>query len=245
MQSILKSGISGDIVIKRDDKVLKLTENRPDFLKSQFNFLCKIKNDTRFKENNITSPIIVNSWGKYKFNSKDYIGYQMHYIKDTGLFEFDFDNLFNFFKQNKINCPDFKSYKDYIINRIDKFINCDFRNTLLDYINDGYSTYNQYFNNNKSLCHGDFTDDNFILSNGNIVLIDTNFKNDLWQSFLLDISKFYQNKILIDYDNYNLDGEIEYLLVTHYIRALPYALDNDIVKYHKFLNIIKKIVLDD
>jgi len=50
-----------------------------------------------------------------------------------------------------------------------------------------------YFNDNSSVCHGDFTLENIFLKNDEILLIDSNYILGGWNSFLLDLSKLYQS----------------------------------------------------
>ena len=102
----------------------------------------------------------------------------------------------------------------------------------------------EYFNKNRSFCHGDLTLNNMILTRENdIYVIDPNPPKEVYTSWLLDVAKLYQS-IHYDYENLFFDypkntekeslyltlkdmfeEEHKYILLlelTHYIRLVKY-----------------------
>ena len=104
----------------------------------------------------------------------------------------------------------------------------------------------KYANSHTSYCHGDLTFDNVIFNKDRIILIDPNYKNNMWQSCLLDIAKLLQES-----DKYELreeimrcyskrygrqNGELKFiksLELTHYVRMWPYILHKEAILYDK------------
>ena len=102
-------------------------------------------------------------------------------------------------------------------------------NKVIDLLHD----YKDFFNANKSFCHGDFTLDNMINSNGILYLIDPIYLPDIYSSYLLDISKLMQsakrfgNNLIYDYFiNKFIDiiFQLQILELTHWIRMRSYYL---------------------
>tara|TARA_R100000808_G_C2129349_1_gene138875 strand:- start:351 stop:1358 length:1008 start_codon:yes stop_codon:yes gene_type:complete len=90
------------------------------------------------------------------------------------------------FKKVKTNKNDFASY----IDRIDKHL---IENNLERKYLDLLKKYTNYYNENKSFCHGDAGIDNFISNKQNIYFIDPIYEKDLYSSWLLDISKLLKS----------------------------------------------------
>ncbi|MCK9574631.1 MAG: hypothetical protein WC979_01860 [Candidatus Pacearchaeota archaeon] len=99
--------------------------------------------------------------------------------------------------------------------------------------------YSQFANSSLSYFHGDFTVDNILWDGEKYTLIDPNFKNDMWPSYLLDLSKLFQETRFSDMEffneifneiktqfNFNNDkmNFIELLEIGHYIRMIPYVV---------------------
>lgn len=133
--------------------------------------------------------------------------------------------------------PTYNSYVDYVMNIIysnislfDKFYYEYFKSMLIE-LEDQCTESTSYY-------HGDFTIHNMLIRvDGILVPIDSNFKEgDMWGSYLLDLSKMFQDVHLINNDMYDemvlhisltfpdMDLKLLHLLeLTHYIRMLPYA----------------------
>lgn len=97
----------------------------------------------------------------------------------------------------------------------------------------------KFANDSYSYCHGDLTIDNILWDGEKYTLIDPNYKKNTWQSYLLDLSKLYQETRFDDStlfirlkeemkerfnftdDNMNL---IDLLEISHYIRMIPYVI---------------------
>lgn len=216
---LLKGGLSGSRVEKHGNIVRKYDE-RKNFLLNQYLWMKTYDELTpktfTFRDNYYEMEYIHNKSDK---NYNDYILdiiKKVFFIKDSNRISF---------KENKFN-----TYFEYIQDKI-KFttgINSEvYLNELIKY--------EKYFNNEISCCHGDLTLDNIIINNDNkIYLIDSNFKYDIWQSWLLDVSKLYQkprlefnesnSKIISQLDRYFIKerGVILLLEISHYIRMIPY-----------------------
>ena len=53
--------------------------------------------------------------------------------------------------------------------------------------------FSDYYNENKSFCHGDSAIDNFIFDGKDYYMIDPIYNPDLYSSWLLDVSKIMQS----------------------------------------------------
>lgn len=88
------------------------------------------------------------------------------------------------------------------------------------------------FDCNRSFSHGDLTIDNIIYKNDKLYLIDPNYSDDLYSSYILDIGKllhsFNRYNRTLEYNtllNYYADIKNECLLaeLSHWIRIYKYA----------------------
>jgi hypothetical protein len=119
------------------------------------------------------------------------------------------------------------------------------------------TAYTNYANQEISFCHGDLTIDNILWDGSEYTLIDPNFKNDAWSSYLLDLSKLFQETRFDEPELFNsLVTQIElqfgmtgwhlsllFLLeISHYIRMIPYVIKHEEVyktKIEKFKKLIQ------
>lgn len=91
-----------------------------------------------------------------------------------------------------------------------------------------------FMNKNKTFSHGDFSIDNMICKNGEIYLIDPNYNEDLYSSWLLDLSKLlvsaerFNEKIIYDFfiaKYQNIKDVLNILEISHWVRMLKYIKD--------------------
>ena len=96
----------------------------------------------------------------------------------------------------------------------------------------------KFANKSLSFYHGDLTIDNILWDGTKYTLIDPNYKADIWGSYLLDLSKLYQET---RFDKEELFRELQsqikkkfafsdtnmrfldLLEISHYIRMMPYV----------------------
>lgn len=123
--------------------------------------------------------------------------------------------------------------------------------------------FTKFANINTSFHHGDFTIDNILWDGKKYTLIDPNFKNTIYGSYLLDLSKLFQETRFSDIEFFdNICNEIKsqfsfneqemyflYLLeLSHYIRMIPYVIkytDVYLLKYNRMNQLIKKLNLNN
>lgn len=142
-----------------------------------------------------------------------------------------------------VNIDKFKLFNIIIFNnkKIELFNSKEF----LSELNNIKQSYNSYFSN----CHGDLTLENIFVLNDSIKLIDSNFMNNEWNSWLLDVGKllqsFHYNYEDIfykkQYTNFNYINEQSKITVNFYQK-------NDLKKYYdiilqKYNNVIKELLL--
>ena len=204
----LKGGLSGATIERRGDKVFKTHSNSLNAAQ-WYN-----------KASNIIKTLKVHS----------VIGDTlcMDYIQQTDIPKID-QMLFIIEKFKTIpSNPDFTTYINRIIDHLNKY-KPSYYNKVIDLLHD----YKDFFNANKSFCHGDFTLDNMINSNGILYLIDPIYLPDIYSSYLLDISKLMQsakrfgNNLIYDYFiNKFIDiiFQLQILELTHWIRMRSYYL---------------------
>ena len=89
-----------------------------------------------------------------------------------------------------------------------------------------------FMNKNKSFCHGDFSIDNMICHNSEIYLIDPNYEENAYSSWLLDLSKLlvsakrFNEKLIYDFfkEKYkNIKDILNILEISHWIRMRKYT----------------------
>jgi hypothetical protein len=237
MQTTL-TGLSSENFKKGDTHILKYTndKSRFAFIEKQYEWLVHAKKHLP----------------EYSFNCLRYIkddnttGYLMEYIEPEELSVSDVPRIIegvNKLKEIPIGIgPRYINYHGYVkyvidivIKNIDLFAFIDvdlLENELLRYDTPSYHW--------SSYCHGDLTIDNIIKHKDRIVFIDSNYRDDLWQSYLLDYAKLYQETIFkkpelfhsfeqeilksFSIDNKdNMKSFLYLLLLTHFIRMIPYA----------------------
>lgn len=243
-----------------NNRIYKYTNdpNRIEFLKTQMNYLKKIGEkypDT--VPSNIEWEDIIHAWG-----------YSMEYIKDANRINDShlknviilIEHCSRILPKDKI--PDFITFYEYIKFVLSKNVDL-YEPGDYDYLASVFLTelskLTDYFNEEKSSCHGDFTMENILVSGERIILIDPIYKSDQWSSWLQDIAKFYQNIYFSDVPKTLLFTEkidliaagkgiplykmIHLLMITNYIRMFPYIKDKPEIyekRYNEFKILIKK-----
>lgn len=103
-----------------------------------------------------------------------------------------------------------------------------FKNELLD----TFTCYKSEFDSNITFCHGDLTIDNILCNDSKLYLIDPNYSDDLYSSYILDIGKLLHSlnryNRAIEYNtllNYYADLRELCLIaeISHWIRLYKYA----------------------
>ena len=85
-----------------------------------------------------------------------------------------------------VNNSDFSTYVNRIRNHLSR------NNLNMKYV-DKLLLFSDYYNENKSFCHGDSAIDNFIFDGKDYYMIDPIYNPDLYSSWLLDVSKIMQS----------------------------------------------------
>lgn len=136
------------------------------------------------------------------------------------------------FKKIKADKNDFNSY----IDRIDKHLT---ENNLEKKYLDLLKKYNNYYNENKSFCHGDAAIDNFISNKQNIYFIDPIYEKDLYSSWLLDISK-----LLKSLKRFNRLNDYKFLLSKFNIIQILVLELSWWIRFYKYTNDKKKCLTE-
>lgn len=267
LEDIGKVGLTGDKILldKEDNVVYKLTQTNKKFLFNQYLSMINFKETDIFK-----TPIIKESFNKFKFQGNLFDGYKMKYIKQTEFINDEniHDLIKSYFQhclpyQDKILFNSIDHYFKYLISSVIPKLSKDHSNETLSfwlsilfsyYEEKEYSSFAQ-----PTWYHGDLTTDNILYNNDVYYLIDFNQKLGMWGNMSLDISKILQNFVLgnnqkridekIDQiitgyetkDVYHFKKFIIILIFSHLLRALPYAR-NYPSKYEKFIDGIDKIL---
>lgn len=173
-------------------------------------------------------------------------GYAMERIQNSEeINASDVENILEGIKNIKDSChtdftllkTHFDTYRSYIRKIIIK--NLDIFNFIdVEKYNECLMKYDSCANSHYSYCHGDLTTDNILKKDNRLIFIDSNYRPDLWQSYLLDIAKLYQETFFdapLLFENiknkaqrkFNLTQEemnlIDLLHISHYIRMIPYV----------------------
>lgn len=251
--TLLKGGISGDFVYKDDNNIVyKVTKNkkRVPFIEKQYKDLLKIK-EYVFKDINVIDiPIIENSIGNSMIGNDECFGYKMKFIHTVNK-DKNFDNIidiyFNTIKKFKPYTEEqynFNNYIAYVNNIIKKFEDYpEIYNDYFQYFNNFAKLKESYFTERVSMCHGDLSIENILYDGNKIYLIDSNLKDNFWQSYLLDVTKIIQYYSLDNLHTIkNNSKELNFLLSTHFLRALPYALEKDNKTFEYFKKGITEIL---
>jgi capsule biosynthesis phosphatase len=154
----------------------------------------------------------------------------MEYIKENC--EIDYEILLNQLEKNSRylhqKIPDFTTY----IKRVESHNQDKKYLTLLE-------EYSEFYNKNKSFCHGDASIDNILCKDNTLYFIDPIYLPDVYSSWLLDISKTLCSLKRFDKNDayrYILDRysdiktELQVLELSHWIRM---------VKYHSYPQEVK------
>lgn len=157
---------------------------------------------------------------------------EMQYIENTNQVNIsDIEHVIDIFKEIKEHV-EFDVYIERIKGHLSIY-NPDYFNcviTLLEKIEN-------FCNNQKSFCHGDFTLDNMLWNDG-LYLIDPIYSKDNYSSWLLDVSKLLQScrrfnnfKIKNHFENKYSDilPYLKVLELTHWIRMRKYTSDKKFV----------------
>jgi hypothetical protein len=239
MEQILK-GFSHEKFKQSDKHVFKYTNDpkRFDFVRNQYEWLRNAKSN--MPEYGFVFLTLI--------QEHDLCGYGMNRILDSKNIEVSDvqkilqgvklikdlteDSMFN-------GDSDFYSYRNYIRKIILK--NLDIFDFIdLEYYDNLLSQHTKFANSQISYCHGDLTTDNILKfgATNNLIFIDPNYRDDIWHSYLLDISKLYQETIFTNFKLFeeiknqsqklfNLTDEqmkfIDLLHISHYIRMIPYV----------------------
>jgi len=144
----------------------------------------------------------------------------------------EIDKILQIFK----NIPAYIDFETYI-NRIKDHMNL-YNPNYKSFIIEELWKINLFMNENKSFCHGDFSIDNMICKDNKIYLIDPNYDENLYQSWLIDLSKLlmsakrFNNDLIYNYfyNKYkNLKNVLKLLELTHWIRMRKYTNDKKFV----------------
>ena len=199
----LSGGLSGADVFRSGDVVHKTADNTLDVAKWY----------------NIAKSSILKTPKIHKVVAKTISMEYIHHNTDL-----DLDIITNQLRSNSNyyhhDIPDFFTY----VNRI--------RNKGLDekYANQ-LEVYSDFYNGNKSFCHGDASIDNILCRNKTIYYIDPIYLPNIYSSWLLDIAKVLTS--LMRYDRVkdytiisekykNIKTELRALEMSHWIRMYDY-----------------------
>lgn len=164
----LKGGLSGAFIEKRNDRVYKTADNTKDAVAWY-----------RIAEKYFNVPKIDSVIGKTIC---------MDYIENDGNVKI-FDAIDILSKMKHIPCvkTDFSTYINRIENHLKNIsaINDDEKRYIIVLL----KNYKNYFDENQSFSHGDFSIDNMLNKNGKLYLIDPIYIDGLYSSWLLDAGK--------------------------------------------------------
>lgn len=231
-------GYTVDMIERIDKGLFKYTKDpeRFDFLMNQFRWFEDVKQTV---PNNIPKDVEPRL-GTVKQ------GYVMEYIEQNRKpITSDVSKLFeiiNKISYTKKNRNKFETYINYIKKIIKKYdMPFDFSDVIKT-LEDNQD----YANKHTSFCHGDLTFDNIIFRDDRIILIDSNYKEHMWQSSLLDIAKLLQESDRFElrediikqysrkYERHN--GELKFiksLEITHFIRMWPYIKHKEAILFER------------
>jgi hypothetical protein len=244
-------------------KIYKYTNdpNRIDFLRSQMNHLQQIGEKY---------PDSVPAKIQWEQNSHaEEWGYSMEYISDAERINEShltkviilIEHCSNLYPQRTV--PYFGTFIDYLHSVVQKnshlFFENDFRYLEKEYF-PTLERMQDYFNEERSSCHGDFTMENILVDGTRLVMIDPIHKPGMWSSWLQDVAKFYQNIYFSDvpktlYFTEKIDliaaGKttpiykmIYLLMISNYIRMFPYIADKPEIfekRYLEFQTLISSL----
>jgi thiamine kinase-like enzyme len=155
----------------------------------------------------------------------------MEYIDENC--KIDYEILLNQLEENSRYChhkiPDFNTY----IERV-KSHNQDKKYLKL------LEKYSDFYNRNKSFCHGDASIDNILCRDKTLYFIDPIYLSGVYSSWLLDVSKTLCSLKRFDKkDSYsyilerysNIRVELQVLEMSHWIRMFKYHPDQNKVKF--------------
>lgn len=176
------NGRSGASLVKDGHLVSKACANANE----QFNWL-KTAPSLRYEELLIT-PVKVHSFfpGAEPSYTMDFIqGSPLHQLKIN-------DEITALLKYNALLATirheetQFYSYLNYATRSLTEREKSEI--TSLFSFNDA-----EFYSSNASFCHGDFTLNNILKQNTELILIDPIYKKNIWQSYLIDIGRIRQS----------------------------------------------------
>ncbi len=221
-----KTGLSGAHIELRGNKIFKTNLQYPDSLNEAtwYNMAAPL----------INVPIVYNVIGNTIC---------MEFLKSSG----------QKFKLSEINeiIKTFSCYKQYVpfevyIKRIEE--HCKIHNDFFEVL-DLLKEEEEFFNNNKTFCHGDFSLENIIQTKDGLFLIDPIYNPNNYSSYLLDISKllhsFRKYNRMFEYEVFlnnwrNFSKHLSLLEITQWIRILKYV--KNIELKNQYFSITKDLI---
>ena len=206
----LKGGLSGADVYRDGNIVHKTADNTPSVVK-----WYKISQSSSLKTPKVLK-VVANTISLEYIDNNTSLDYEVVTRQ--------LENNSNY-SHHKI--PDFVTY-------IDRVKSHGLDNKYLS----AMDIYSNFFNMNKSFCHGDASLDNILCRDKIIYYIDPIYLPDVYSSWLLDISKFLTslkrcgmmetyNMIIKKYDG--IKCEIQVLEMSHWIRMYKYHTSKEYV----------------
>lgn len=210
---ILKGGLSGAIIERRGNKVFKTAKNSLE--------TAAWYNDAKHIVKTLKVHSLVGETLCMDFIQKtdEPTISQMEFIIDR-------------FKEVP-EVYDFATYIDRISEHMNIY-NPSYFEFVINKLNDNID----FFNSNKSFCHGDMSLDNMINNNGILYLIDPIRPKGLYSSWLLDVAKILHSAFRFNYplvylhfiNKYkDIADKLILLELTHWIRMRKYSTDKQMI----------------
>ena len=220
----LKGGLSGSIIERHGDRVYKTCSNAYDYV-NWYNYTVKYT-DRPFDVPKLHSLVGQTICIDFVTNSS----YDLRVPEEC------IEKIIEFFKDKQaIYAAKFETYIERVKTHLDIY-NPEYSTFILDEL----KKHSDFYDENSSLCHGDFSYDNIIIGDdGKHYLIDANLPTRVYESWLLDMSKFLVScdrfgKIVKKHylslcEKYHSNKYIQLLEITHWIRMRKYNADKKFV----------------
>lgn len=237
--TVLSGGLSGSTIERHDNLVYKTCSNAFDYV-NWYNHVMKY-NDKPFDVPKLHSLVGQTICMDFIVDAFDYNKDNYLYATEEGI-----EKIIEFFEDKpSIYSAKFETYIERVKNHLDIY-NPEYSKFVLDEL----SKHSDFYDENSSLCHGDFSYDNIIVGlkdhhiyeTGDVrkyYLIDANLPPRVYESWLLDVSKFlvscdrFGEDVKKDYlslcKKYHSNKYIQLLEITHWIRMRKYHNDKDFV----------------